>query len=72
MVQVNLLPISWSVAFRTSDRVTSYEFVVGTHGPAGDAALPKFVDRLAREPSVRELKWLPEAMAESVSNPLSE
>ena len=62
-------PVTCSMAFRATDRTTSYEFVVGTRRSADDATLPAFVDRLSREPSLRELRWLPETMADSVLRP---
>lgn len=61
--------LSCSMAYRASDRVTSYELVVGTDRSADEVAPPEFVDRLARESSLRELRWLPDTMAENPSNP---
>jgi putative Mg2+ transporter-C (MgtC) family protein len=57
--------IACAVTYRPAEGTRTFEFIVGSHTPLEGAGPPGFVERLSEDTTLRELRWLPEAVSSS-------
>jgi putative Mg2+ transporter-C (MgtC) family protein len=60
-------PIACAVCYEPQERLRRYEFVVRWRDRRNAVAVPPFVEALAREAALRELRWLPDSVTSNVT-----
>jgi hypothetical protein len=51
-----------------AERIRRYEFIVRWRARRSSAEMPGFVEALAREAGVRDLRWLPDSVTSNVTD----
>ena len=65
IAESNLKAIACSILYRPTEKVRTFEFVVGSHAPLGRGKPPAFVGQLSGDPALVELRWVPDDMGSS-------